>query len=55
MQAINDLLGAASGFIWGPFLLVPLLLLTGVVLTIVMRGIQFRELGPALQPGFCRA
>ena len=52
MQAINDLLGAASGFIWGPFLLVPLLLLTGVVLTIVMRGIQFRELGPALHLAF---
>ena len=52
MQAINDLLGAASGFIWGPFLLVPLLLLTGVVLTIVLRGIQFKQLGPALHLAF---
>ncbi len=52
MQAINDLLSAASGFIWGRFLLVPLLLLTGVVLTIVLRGIQFKQLGPALHLAF---
>jgi alanine or glycine:cation symporter, AGCS family len=43
-----DLLGTLSGIIWGPYLLVPLLLLTGIYLTFLLRGIQFRELGPAL-------
>lgn len=52
MQPIEDFLGSASGFIWGPFLLVPLLLLTGIVLTIVLRGIQFKQLGPALHLAF---
>lgn len=45
---VTDALGWLSGFIWGQYLLVPLLLLTGIVLTILLRGIQFRELGPAL-------
>ncbi|MGF1471587.1 MAG: alanine/glycine:cation symporter family protein [Rubrobacteraceae bacterium] len=45
---MSDFLSAASGIIWGPFLLIPLLLLTGIFLTIVLRGLQFRELGPAL-------
>jgi alanine or glycine:cation symporter, AGCS family len=43
-----EVLSAISGFVWGPFLLVPLLLLTGLYLTIVLRGLQFRILGPAL-------
>jgi alanine or glycine:cation symporter, AGCS family len=37
-----------SGIIWGPFLLIPLLLLTGLYLTIVLRGLQFSKLGGAL-------
>ncbi len=52
MQAIEDFLSALSGIIWGPFVLVTLLLLTGIILTIVMRGIQFRQLGPALHLAF---
>ena len=39
---------AASGFIWGPAFLIPLLLLTGLYLSIRLRGIQFRRLGRAL-------
>ncbi len=49
---MQDFLSNASGFIWGPYLLVPLLLLTGIVLTIVLRGIQFKQLGPALYLAF---
>lgn len=49
---MEDFLSRASGFIWGPYLLVPLLLLTGIVLTIVLRGIQFKQLGPALYLAF---
>ncbi|MGB3683840.1 MAG: sodium:alanine symporter family protein [Rubrobacteraceae bacterium] len=52
MQGAQEFLTNASGFIWGPFLLVPLLLLTGIALTIVLRGIQFKQLGPALYLAF---
>ncbi len=52
MQGAQQFLTNASGFIWGPFLLVPLLLLTGVILTVVLRGIQFKQLGPALNLAF---
>lgn len=48
MQEIERQLQVASDFIWGPTLLIPLLLLTGLFLTIRLRGIQFRRLGRAL-------
>ena len=38
----------ASDFVWGPFLLIPLLLLTGLYLTIVLKGIQFSKLWNSL-------
>lgn len=47
-------LTALSDFIWGPYLLIPLLLFTGMFLTVRLRGLQFRELGPALYLGFIR-
>jgi AGCS family alanine or glycine:cation symporter len=40
-----------SGFVWGPWLLIPLLLTTGLVLTIALRGLQFRKLWHALYLG----
>ncbi len=45
---VTQFLSDASSFIWGPYLLIPLLLLTGLFLTVRLRGLQFRELGPAL-------
>jgi alanine or glycine:cation symporter, AGCS family len=48
MQWLDDALEAASGFIWGPWLLIPLLLITGIYLTTVLRGVQFTKLGYAL-------
>ncbi len=48
MQTITEWLNAASGFIWGPFFLIPLLLGAGLFLTIRLGFIQFRQLGPAL-------
>lgn len=48
MTVIQDILDAASGVIWGPLLLIPLLLLTGLYLTLLLRGLQFRRLGHAL-------
>ena len=35
-------------FVWGPYLLIPLLLLTGLFLTLRLRGIQFRKLWHSL-------
>jgi AGCS family alanine or glycine:cation symporter len=42
---------AVSSFVWGPFLLIPLLLLTGFFLTLRLRGIQFTQLGHSLYMG----
>ena len=33
---MQDILSTISDFVWGPFLLIPLLLLTGLYLTIVL-------------------
>jgi AGCS family alanine or glycine:cation symporter len=37
-----------SGVIWGPAFLIPLLLLTGLYLTVLLRGLQFRKLWHSL-------
>jgi alanine or glycine:cation symporter, AGCS family len=47
-----DAVDSAVGIVWGPLLLIPLLLLTGLYLTIVLRGIQFRTLVRALKLAF---
>ncbi len=44
MEQLESVLKAVSGFVWGPFLLIPLLLLTGLYLTIRLRALQFRVL-----------
>ncbi len=44
MEHLEAVLGAVNGFVWGPFLLIPLLLLTGLYLTIRLRALQFRVL-----------
>lgn len=49
-QVLNWLNGASS-FVWGPYLLPPLLLLTGLYLTIRLRGIQFTKLWHSLYVG----
>lgn len=53
-MTFNDLLNDASGFIWGPWLLIPLLLLTGLYLTVLLRGIQVRRLGLAFWLAFVK-
>ena len=52
LSALSDGLEAFDAFLWGPWLLIPLLLGTGVVLTIRLRGLQVRKLGPALRFAF---
>ncbi|MGW5320616.1 alanine/glycine:cation symporter family protein [Rhodococcus pyridinivorans] len=51
MDSVNDFLVEVGGVVWGPYLLIPLLLGTGLVLTIRLKGIQFRKLWPALRLG----
>ena len=48
MEAVDNVLGQISSFVWGPFFLVPLLLITGAFLTIRLRGLQFRQLTHSL-------
>ena len=48
MEKLHEWATAASSFVWGPYLLIPLLLFTGFYLTIVLRGLQFRELWRSL-------
>ncbi|GGU91079.1 transporter [Actinomadura cremea] len=43
MESLENFLSDVSSFVWGPWLLIPLLLLTGLYLTILLRGIQFRH------------
>lgn len=51
MDTITGFFKTVSGFIWGPFLLIPLLLGTGLYLTILLRGMQFTKLWSALYLG----
>ena len=53
-DAIQAALEAVSGVIWGPWLLIPLLLGTGLYLTIRLGGLQFVRLGAALRLGIFR-
>lgn len=48
MDKFLDVLNTVDSFVWGPFFLIPLLLGTGLWLTIRLSGIQFRKLGPAM-------
>lgn len=48
---IEAVLSGIGGFIWGPWLLIPLLLGTGLYLTIRLGGLQFLRLGSALRLG----
>lgn len=51
MDILNKVLTDIGNVVWGPFFLIPLLLGTGLFLTVRLRGIQFRTLGRALRHG----
>jgi len=51
---LATILAAINEWVWGPFLLIPLLLLTGLYLTILLRGLQFRRLRYALWFGLIK-
>lgn len=44
MESLQGVLNSINSFVWGPYLLLPLLLLTGLYLTIRLGGLQFRIL-----------
>ena len=52
MDSLNSILSAISTVVWGPFILIPLLLGTGLWLTIRLGGLQFRMLGRATRHVF---
>lgn len=54
MTDLTTILDEISGFVWGPFLLIPLLLGAGLYLTIRLGGIQFTKLIPALALGIIK-
>ncbi|MBB5744269.1 AGCS family alanine or glycine:cation symporter [Microbacterium ginsengiterrae] len=51
LAGLQSALETFSGWIWGPFFLIPLLLGTGLYLTIRLGGLQFVRLGSALRLG----
>ncbi|ATQ31182.1 sodium:alanine symporter family protein [Rhodococcus ruber] len=51
MESVNEFLVEVASVVWGPYMLIPLLLGTGVILTVRLRGVQFRKLWPALRLG----
>ncbi|WP_420174833.1 alanine/glycine:cation symporter family protein [Luteococcus sp. OSA5] len=51
---LDEFLTTIDGVIWGPFLLIPLLLGTGIWLTVRLGGVQFTKLGPALKLALLR-
>lgn len=54
MESLHNLLDTLSGYIWGPFVLIPLLFLTGLYLTIRLGGLQFTRLIAALNLGILK-
>lgn len=51
LSGLQSALETFSGWIWGPWFLIPLLLGTGLYLTIRLGGLQFSRLGSALRLG----
>ncbi|PSK96925.1 AGCS family alanine or glycine:cation symporter [Haloactinopolyspora alba] len=52
MDAVDDALNEINDVVWGPWLLIPLLLGTGVFLTVRLTGVQFRAFGRAFRLAF---
>ncbi|UNX54383.1 sodium:alanine symporter family protein [Georgenia sp. TF02-10] len=48
-ERLATILGDIGSVVWGPWVLIPLLLGTGLYLTIRLGGLQFRQLGNALR------
>lgn len=54
MEALESILDSLAGVIWGPFVLIPLLLGTGIYMSFRLGLIQIKGLGPGLSLGLIR-
>lgn len=54
LETLSNINGEVNSFIWGPWLLIPLLLGVGLYLTIRLKLVQIFKLGPALMLGLIR-
>lgn len=54
LTAIEALFGTIGGIVWGPYMLIPLLLGTGLYLTFRLGGLQILRLGAALRLGLIK-
>src|SRR5699024_5645863 len=54
MDTLQNFLDTLSGYIWGPYVLIPLLFLTGLYLTIRLGGLQFTRLVAAMNLGIIK-
>ena len=54
MEDVSDFLADVSSIVWGPYLLIPLLLGTGLYLTVRLGGLQFLKLAAALRLGLLK-
>ena len=54
MEDVSEFLSDVSSIVWGPFLLIPLLLGTGLYLTFRLGGLQFLKLAAALRLGLIK-
>ncbi|MDS9468250.1 sodium:alanine symporter family protein [Paracoccus sp. MBLB3053] len=54
MDSLESFLGQVGGIVWGPYMLIPLLLGTGLYLTARLGGIQIVRLGAALRLGLLK-
>lgn len=54
LNQVEEFLGTLGGIVWGPFLLIPLLLGTGLYLTFRLGGLQLIYLWPALKLGLIK-
>ncbi|GAA1407604.1 transporter [Glutamicibacter uratoxydans] len=54
MEELSTVLGDISSVIWGPYVLIPLLLGTGLYLTIRLGGVQFVKLAASLRLGLIK-
>ncbi|QSB04986.1 alanine/glycine:cation symporter family protein [Natronoglycomyces albus] len=53
-DTIRPAVDTTNSFVWGPFLIIPLILIVGVWLTASLSGIQFRKLGYGLYMGIVK-
>jgi len=49
MQQLNDFVDTLSGIVWGPFVIIPLLIVTGLIINIGLKFMPLFKIGSALK------